>query len=217
MLFGSRTEDDQVEHISHLTGLRWLYLRDTRITGAGLASVASLENLEILIYGAHYSDGSEFEGIGPQLAACSTLEDLWLQQVSITDDDLLALKDLTQLRRLPLYRTAVRGPGLQVLSELPNLEGLSLSGLEPDALDLESLPQLPSTLDHIDFSAVTLPSYILDFKPTWVVGVDRNGETAASLSCESGSYHLIDRGGNLRIVNVAAEGTEEAIRRLIDE
>lgn len=380
MFFGSKTEDEQVNHVAKLSGLRWLYIRDTRITGAGLAPIGQLENLEILNYDAHYSDGQgnvksmapsrlgdkltmhgfdddsikvlascqklhsvslsmcpityrslltlgqlknletlaiqdievtdkglelftnlkqlrwlsignywsgsqvndraaaklariegltslslrgsqitakslesfasmpnleylsveevdfapddfkklsgssslkrlfadwkhqqwrdygetlasiktleqvgqnlfvdrkslghlltlpnlkqlsvmsdetvdDFAGIGAQLAACKQLEELWLQEISISDDDLLAIHDLKEMRRVSLFRTQVRGPGFQVLSEFPKLEGFNVSGLDDLEVDLTQVPQLSNTLEFVGFDDVELPA-----DPAW--------------------------------------------------
>ena len=104
-LRGTSVTDDELKHLRRLPSLRKLLLSDTRVGDRGMEHVKHLRGLEKLnLYGTRVSD----EGIG-------------------------YLCGLDRLEWLNIYRTRVSDAGLLLLSKLPALKQLQLSGRISDA------------------------------------------------------------------------------------
>jgi uncharacterized membrane protein len=105
----------------------WLNLSGTRITDAGLATVAQFKNLTRL----HLNRTTVSDRGLPQLAGLQQLEYLNLYGTGVTDVGLEPLAALKRLRTLYVWQTKVSDRGLERLrSALPRLEvdsGLALS------------------------------------------------------------------------------------------
>jgi uncharacterized membrane protein len=109
----------------------WLDLSGTRVTDAGLSTVAQFRNLTRLhLNRTRISDS----GLN-QLAGLAQLEYLNLYGTGVTDAGLQSLAALKRLRTLYVWQTAVTSSGLERLrSALPRLEidaGLALSSARP--------------------------------------------------------------------------------------
>jgi acetyl esterase/lipase len=116
--------DAGLEHLSGLTGLRWLYLERTRITDAGLRALKPLRALTILDVAGTAAGDAGLE----RIARLESLAGLDLTGTRVTDAGLRSLAPLGQLEVLRLSRTAVTDAGLEALSALHALKSLSLDG-----------------------------------------------------------------------------------------
>ena len=138
------------------------------VTPQGLKLLLTLPRLrELSVFSPEAT--ADFAGIGRDLAQCANLEQLWLQRIGITDQDLLLAEGLNRIRRLSLLDTNIRGPGLAALAHMPELISLSISSREE--VDLTYMPELP----QLTSLALTLPS--LPDTPEWYSRM-RNLETA---------------------------------------
>ena len=97
-LSGNAIDDAGLVHLPAVQNLRWLNLRGTKITDAGLVSVGQ----------------------------CGLLTRLHLEKTAIGDAGLEHLKPLQQLEYLNLYGTAVTDAGLVHLAELKALKKVYL-------------------------------------------------------------------------------------------
>ncbi len=109
----------------------WLNLGGTRITDAGLLTVAQFKNLTRL----HLNRTAVSDRGLPQLAGLQWLEYLNLYGTRISDAGLESLAALKRLRTLYVWQTGVSDSGLERLrSALPRLQadsGLALSSRVP--------------------------------------------------------------------------------------
>ncbi|MEX0714765.1 MAG: leucine-rich repeat domain-containing protein [Pirellulales bacterium] len=112
---GSMT-DSTCSHLSALTSLQVLGLRDTQVTDAGLAHLAGLTSLQRLSLGTKVTDA----GLA-HLARLTSLESLYLSNTQVTDAGLAHLFGLTSLQTLYLEDTRVTHEGCEKLRQaLPN-------------------------------------------------------------------------------------------------
>ncbi|RPD43167.1 c-type cytochrome domain-containing protein [Chitinophaga barathri] len=69
------------------------------------------------------------------------LVELHLQKMPVKDEDLAVIKQFTQLRRINLDFTSIKGDGLKELAALPHLQSLALSGTAISLPHLQPLMQ----------------------------------------------------------------------------
>ena len=105
VLIGDQVTDASLAHLTGLTALNYLRLRDTQITDAGLAHLAGL----------------------PVLA---TLD---LRDTQITDAGVAHLTGLPSLQSLVLYKTEVTAAGLVHFQKMPALRRLELDGPQTES------------------------------------------------------------------------------------
>lgn len=114
--------DDELRHIVPLTGLRFLDLSNTRITGRGLARLEGLRNLQILdLTGSAITDAG-LAGLGH----FSGLRVLRLSKTAVSDAGLVSIRGLTALETLALYYTKVGDAGMATVGQLTALDSLDL-------------------------------------------------------------------------------------------
>ena len=126
-LLDSPVIDGQLEHLSQLPGLEFVYLSGlTRITDAGLKHLRGLTSLkELDISGSTVSPGRRtITDAGLEnLRNLRKLEKLNLDLTEVTDEGLRHLIPLTQLRVLSLKETHVTAAGVNRLQRaLPDCE-----------------------------------------------------------------------------------------------
>lgn len=137
--------DDQLQHISNLTGLKELNLWGTGILGTGLEHLAKLDSLERLWLGRTHVGDNKLA----HLLHLDSLQFLYLRSTPTTDagmahvgkitsleilslgngvgnEGLVHLRHMTKLKRLHLWQTRVNQEGLIHLRHLDNLEHLRL-------------------------------------------------------------------------------------------
>ena len=147
--FRVEMSDDQMRHISHLTGLKEINLHGTNILGTGLKYLAGLKSLKKLwLGGTHVGDNElscllnlpSLEGLGLSdtpttdagmvvVGKITSLEVLSLS-AGVSDEGLAQLKNLTNLRWLSTGDRGVTDKGLACLAALTNLEYLCLEGAQ---------------------------------------------------------------------------------------
>lgn len=154
--------------------------QETRITDAGLQSLAGLTHLKMLdLTGARITD----HGL-QMLAGLEDLESLSLGGTSITDEGLQHLVSLRKLTSLDLRGTSVTDDGLQKLEALPNLQRLSIpeTGITPDGVArLKEFPALFSlALDSRQVSKETVSDHS-KLRVLWLVGRHPEAATLAAL------------------------------------
>lgn len=145
--YGVEIADDQLKHISNLTGLKHINLDGTNILGTGLKYLTGLKSLEELwLSSTHVGDDELFillnfpllKGLGlrdtpttdagmAHVGRITSLEVLSLN-AGVGDEGLAQLKDLKNLRWLSTGDRGVTDKGLSCLADLTNLEYLGLEG-----------------------------------------------------------------------------------------
>lgn len=143
--YGVEISDEQLKHISHLTGLQELYFRDTGILGTGLKYLANLKSLQRLRVDnthvgdkelAYLSDLPSLKSLNLgntptndagmiHIAKIASLEKLVLSR-GIGDEGLSHLKNLTSLRHFYAGSQSTSDDGLAHLANMINMEVLYL-------------------------------------------------------------------------------------------
>lgn len=119
-LSGTEACDEDLIAVGHLTQLRMLDLRDTRITDQGLRHLSGLRDLEVLVLtGTAVSD----QGL-EHLADMPGLKVLCLDETKVTSGGLPLLQRFPRLGWLNLSNTAITTEGLTHLRAYPALEVL---------------------------------------------------------------------------------------------
>ena len=146
---GVEIADDQLKHISHLTGLNNIDLNGTNILGTGLKYLAGLKSLRKLWLSCTHVGDNELsyllnfpllEGLGLSdtpttndgmvvVGKITSLEVLSLS-AGVGDEGLAHLKGLKNLRWLSVGDRGVTDKGLACLEGLTNLEYLGLEGAQ---------------------------------------------------------------------------------------
>ena len=113
--------DDQLQHISNLTGLAELSLYGTGILGTGLKHLANLDSLKRLRLGKTHVGDNELA----HLMDLDSLMFLDLRSTPTTDAGMVHVGKITSLEILPLGR-GVGDSGLRHLRNLTSLRSLSV-------------------------------------------------------------------------------------------
>ena len=116
------TTDVGLAEVGKLTGLRELSMFYPKVTDAGTAHLVRLQNLESLIFFCH--DG-------------------------VTDESLLHIGRLKQLKYLSMSSNEIKGHGLSHLNKLSRLERLSIDGHQIRGRHLSAIARLKS-LRHVN-------------------------------------------------------------------
>lgn len=136
MIFCRRPEfaDDALVHMSHLTGLHELYLRDTGLLGTGLKHLARLKSLKRLrVDNTHVGDDEL-----AYLVDLPALESLNLARTPTSDAGMIHVGRIVSLRELILGQ----GVGDEGLSHLKGLVGLRYLLLDGQAITEAGLVHL---------------------------------------------------------------------------
>src|SRR5262245_6023642 len=118
-----KMSDDDLVHLQGLPRLRSLDLGAQPLTDAGLKQIAALTDLQELNLNWNKVTPA---GVISLVKSRPGLQRLELSGVSMRDDDVAALKVLTDLRHLGLRRTLITDGGLAHLKAFPKLRQLSL-------------------------------------------------------------------------------------------
>jgi len=138
--------DDQLRHISHLTGLKHIDLHGTNILGTGLKYLKNLKSLESLNLKSTHVGDNELA----YLSDLPSLKSLFLWNTPTTDagmvhvgkiaslkvlllsrgvgdEGLSLLKNLTTLRHLSVYDPSITDKGLSYLAGMKQMESLHIA------------------------------------------------------------------------------------------
>ena len=162
-LIGQEFTDDDLALLDDLPRLRWLYLYDTKMTGAGFQHVSQLRHVENLVVNLTPLTDEAM----PEVAKMKQLTDLHITGAKITDLGARAVAQLPNLetlslsdcpvtdagfssplpdslREVSLEDTALTDAGLRQLGSLPNLTRLSLYGTKVTDQCVPYLTSLPN-------------------------------------------------------------------------
>jgi beta-lactamase regulating signal transducer with metallopeptidase domain/thiol-disulfide isomerase/thioredoxin len=187
-IYGQVINDEYAEYLGNLTSLEAIEA-NLEFTDAGLEPLSRLRNLKSLSVSDHVTD----EGVA-HIIKMHSLETLRFKDCPITDDALPRLSQLIHLKDLAIFDTHITGEGLKCLkdfpalsrlyisfgdkderpenvrptlrhlSELVNLQSLSIWGDGVRGRDLEYLEPL-TQLDHLDVDAVISDADIRHLRP----------------------------------------------------
>jgi Leucine-rich repeat (LRR) protein len=128
----SSSEFARSAELGELKTLQRLNISDTPLSDTGLADIAKLNGLKILLLSFHGSklQPPQFTDAGvAHLRSCRALEEIDLGSSRVGDAALAGLSGATKLRTLRLYNCRrVTDTGLQYLQPLSHLESLDLWG-----------------------------------------------------------------------------------------
>lgn len=116
-------DDRCMEHISHLTGLKELRIKNTRITSRGLFKIRNLQQLERLWLG----EGITNTGMRV-VGSLKSLKYLYLTKSPITNIGIAKLCETLSLEELAINDCRVDDEGLKHLAGMDTLKYLMLSG-----------------------------------------------------------------------------------------
>lgn len=149
----------QIQHLSGLTGLRWLFFRSCPLKDSDIQHLASLTNLEWIqcsTYGHTDAGFGITDAAMPVFSNMKELKRLDLRANPVTDAGLVSLALCDSLESLSLAGAEVTGTGLDALLMLPNLKTLSFgvynSGAPIDDKGMKVIGQLPN-LEDLNLSA----------------------------------------------------------------
>jgi hypothetical protein len=129
--------DEGMPPLGAMPRLRVLSLGCHRITGSCLEPLRGSKSLEKLAFYGSPLSAAGFENIG----AITNLKDLYLNQVAVSDKNLLDLRNLTGLTRLNLgyNQSKITDAGVVHLGGMTRLEWLDLTGCKITGRGLASL------------------------------------------------------------------------------
>ncbi|GMV93391.1 MAG: hypothetical protein AMXMBFR82_31690 [Candidatus Hydrogenedentota bacterium] len=136
---GPSLDDTGMAHIAHLTGIRYLHLRWSNVTDAGLVFLPELYRLERLQVPRYMTDAGM-----AQIARAPWLKALYLSETPVTDAGMAYLEKLSGLRELSIDATNVGDAGLAYLTYLAQLDYLMLGGAYFTDYGMEQLKAAPS-------------------------------------------------------------------------
>lgn len=156
--YDQRDNPDTLERLSCWIGrgsLEEMHFEHCRLATTDLSRLSSFPSLRIL-----HLDGARCPTAGlSALAAASSIEELVLSRIAVTDDDLRPLALLPELKRLELVSTQVRGHTLALFTNLTrlvlgsDLKDRSLSFLDRldhlTSLSLYGVPLSPEAVGRI--------------------------------------------------------------------
>ena len=139
-LSGTELNDEGLGHLTYLPELRWLNLRGTKVTDAGMATLAQCVSLTRL----HLEKTAVGDAGVAQLKPLTQLEYLNLYGTPLTDAGLASLAEMTSLKKLYLWQTQVTAEGVARLREaLPECEIIAGEGLDPAPPEPQEIPADP--------------------------------------------------------------------------
>lgn len=153
-LRSTKITDTGVGYLDRLQSLKCLQIEGTAVTNVGLSKLSGLSRLEVLSLGA-YDEGADITDDGLiHIGALTNLKHLSLSGTKITDQGLVHLKSLKHLEDLNLEATQVTEGGLALLEPLDALQELRLytrsSVTDVGAAHLAKLKSLRIITDNLD-------------------------------------------------------------------
>jgi hypothetical protein len=142
-------DDQGLAALGPQSRLEALRVWHTKLTDAGLASIARLDTLRDL--NAGNNAGLSDQGIA-QLSTLSALTTLNLEQTALGDAGLAVLALLPSLRSLRMARTQITDEGLRALRRHPSLEQLDIGSNPITDAGIEHLTTMPSLKSVIAYS-----------------------------------------------------------------
>lgn len=149
-LEGTDVTSRSFEHIAGMTRLRVLRVGHSRVEDEGFENLAPLERLEELSIGGNKMSGRALPLL-KLLPALRRLDlggrqrtDSGLWSLALSDFNLDALAELTELESLDLRELPIGDAGVARLAALVNLRELNLSGTAVGAEGLTALAELPN-------------------------------------------------------------------------
>jgi hypothetical protein len=122
-----------------------LYFSRINVDDAALADLWVLPRLRLLEICGNLPVNSPHRGLG-HIGKCQDLEDLRIEETTLTDGELAQLTGLTHLRFLLIQSTQLTDSAMDTLAKLGSLEHLSFSESKnvTDPAISKLLPQLPN-------------------------------------------------------------------------
>jgi hypothetical protein len=178
-LVGTKITDQGMRFLAGMNSLRWLSLSGTQVSDVGLVYLKNLKNLEVLSLEGTQTTGkglAHIQGLtrlrhlrlagatpgparGPYglkyLAAMRNLRYLDAADIPVTDQDLLALRNMAHLQTLNLGYSEISDRGLENLENLAELKDLNLEECDITNAGLKHLRRLQN-LERLDLSRTSV-------------------------------------------------------------
>jgi len=133
-------DDNDLQHLSGLTGLKHLVLSSTQIKGPGLLHLSGLKSLEAL----HLNRTEISDDSLKHLAGLKSLKRLVLSSTKVTDAGLVHLRNLSSLERLSLESTGISGKGFSSIADTTSINTLWLNHSDITDEGLKHIAKLKS-------------------------------------------------------------------------
>jgi beta-lactamase regulating signal transducer with metallopeptidase domain/Leucine-rich repeat (LRR) protein len=151
MLWHTAARDDDLRHLTHLTGLQGLGLERAHITDNALKHLSAMTSLKHLDL-----SGTPIGDVGlASIKEITWLESLKLSDTRISDAGLAHVANLRSLRSINLRGTDTSDEGLAHLKNLTSLERLSLSETDTSYRGLPHLSKL-TAMEHLSLKGTKL-------------------------------------------------------------
>jgi len=138
--------NDDIENISELKKLKWLWLSNSQIDDGGLLHLKEARSIEKIVLGGNKIDGTGFQHLtnlpnfnyfslshaifddrgAEHLGQLKTVVTLGLEHTQVTDAGIAQLQPMTGLKYLFLTDTRITDGGIEELAKLKTLEKLYL-------------------------------------------------------------------------------------------
>lgn len=133
-------DDNDLQHLSGLTGLKYLGLGSTQIKGPGLLYLSGLKSLEALVLGRTEISDDNLK----HLAGLKSLKRLDLSSTKVTDAGLVHLRNLSSLERLSLGSSDISGKGFSSIADTTSIKTLWLNHSDITDEGLKHIAKLKS-------------------------------------------------------------------------
>ncbi|MBC8871780.1 MAG: hypothetical protein H8E44_20320 [Planctomycetes bacterium] len=131
------TRDAQVAHLKHFPQLQSVHMSGREVTDAGLAYLAELKQISDLTF-----YGSSVTGVGlGKLSGLTSLESLRLASQKFANEDLRQLRHVPKLRSLSLL-SSIDESELQFLTDMSQIKSLRLSDVRLSQQGVDIINQL---------------------------------------------------------------------------
>ncbi|EBA15388.1 hypothetical protein RSK20926_00510 [Roseobacter sp. SK209-2-6] len=115
-----------LQQIARLTGLKSLRAENSGLSTRAVSALLEMDSLESLDLGASNLD----DGLAETLSHSGSIQRLFIQGTRVTSSGLKRVCAMKQLRELDIWALRIEEKDLEMLSELPNLEYLSVGGYD---------------------------------------------------------------------------------------
>jgi hypothetical protein len=148
----SSLTDSDLQHLSNLTTVEWLYLSHLRIDGSGLSKLQKLQSLTYLnLTGTNVNDGT----VG-NVNVFKKLNTIRLDKTQVGTKGIAQLVGLGSLSTLDVSRTKIDDRVTPIVAQIRTLRSLRLSGTQITDGAVEHLAQLKGLCDlWIDRTRIT--------------------------------------------------------------
>lgn len=202
-LIGSGVDDQDLQFVRGMSGLRSLRLRKTRVTDVGIQSLDQMSELVSI----DLSDTSVSDASLAVIAQSAKLKSLQLARTRVTDAGVHQLRELKELETVDLAETAITNDSIETLNSLAKLSFLRLAGTAVSDAGINQLAaESAGQLRRIDLSRTQVTGKSL-IRLLTLAGSDRSRylelQFAGTKTCDQDFESFADSDTAVAAVDVA--------------